>query len=117
LKLDRPLLYDSSMARLSMVLRREWPALILGAMLVLLCVNAVRGPHGPADLIALRRHQSGLEAQRARLLAENARLRTEVQKLRSDNHFIEHLIRRQLGWTRPDELVYKFPPSSDAAAR
>jgi cell division protein FtsB len=96
------------MTRLSFVLRREWLSLIFGGVLVLLVLSVLLGSHGPRDLIALQSHRAALEARRDQLAADNASFKTRVQKLRSDDRYIESLIRRELGYARPDELVYKF---------
>lgn len=97
------------MARLSSYIRREWLSLILGLILVLFAVSLAVGPLGPRDLVALRRHRKILETRREELLARNATLRTSVQKLTSDQHYLERMIRRELGYTRSNELVYKYP--------
>jgi cell division protein FtsB len=96
------------MTRLSFVLRREWLSLIFGAVLVMLVLSALLGNLGPRDLIALQSHRAALEARRDQLAADNAAFRTRIQKLRSDDRYLERLIRRELGYARPDELVYKF---------
>ncbi len=102
------ILYDDWMARLSGYIRREWLSLVLGLILILFAVSLFAGPLGPRDLIALRRHRKVLEAKREDLVARNAALRTNVQKLTSDDRYLERLIRRELGFTRPNELVYKY---------
>jgi cell division protein FtsB len=101
------------MTRLSMFVRREWLSFILGSVLIAFCLSLMYGPLGPRDLLVLRRHRRALEAERAALAQRNAQLETIVQKLRSDRPYLEHLIRRELGYTRPDEIVYKFatPPA------
>ena len=96
------------MTRLSFLLRREWLSLIFGGVLVMLLLSALLGNLGPRDLIDLQSHRAALEERRNQLAADNASLRTRVQKLRSDDRYIERLIRRELGYARPDELVYKF---------
>ena len=96
------------MTRLSFLLRREWLSLIFGAVLVMLLLSAILGNLGPRDLIALQSHRAALEERQSQLAADNESLRTRVQKLRSDDRYIERLIRRELGYARPDELVYKF---------
>jgi cell division protein FtsB len=98
----------AGMTRLSFVLRREWLSLIFGGVLVMLILSALLGNLGPRDLVALQSHRAALEARRNQLAADNAMFRTRVQKLRSDDRYIERLIRRELGYARPDELVYKF---------
>jgi cell division protein FtsB len=96
------------MTRLSFLIRREWLSLIFTGVLVTLILSALMGARGPRDLMALRSHRAALEARRGLLESENASFRTEIQKLRSDDRYIERLIRRELGYARGDELVYKF---------
>ena len=103
------------MTRLSFLLRREWLSLIFGAVLVMLVLSGLLGNLGARDLLALRSDRVALEARRDRLAADNAEFRTRVQKLRSDDRYIESLIRRELGYARPDELVYKFADDNDDA--
>lgn len=108
------MLYDCWMARLSSYIRREWLSLVLALILVLFAVGLFAGRLGPRDLMTLRQHRKFLEERREELLARNAALRTSVQKLTSDDRYLEHLIRRELGYTRPNELVYKYTdPSGD----
>lgn len=104
------------MARLRIYLRRTWPALILTGVLVVLSISCVLGPLGPRDLLILRADSHRLEVRRAALAAENADLGTRVQKLRSDSRYLEHLIRHELGYTRGNELVYKFADGAAASS-
>jgi cell division protein FtsB len=96
------------MSRLSNGLRRLWPTLILALATVGLAVDCVKGPMGVRDLIALRQHQTRLEAARDELMAENESLARRVGSLKSDDRYLERLIRRELGYARSDELVYRF---------
>ncbi len=101
------------MRRLSFLLRREWLSLIFGGVLVMLLLSAVLGRQGPRDLVALQSHRAALEKRRNQLAADNAAFRIRIAKLRSDDRYIERLIRRELGYARPDELVYKFAGEDD----
>jgi cell division protein FtsB len=103
------------MTRLSFLIRREWLSLIFGGVLVMLVLSVLMGSSGPRDLIALQRHRGELEARRDSLAAENASFRTKIQKLRSDDRYLERLIRRELGYARPDELIYKFSDETSRA--
>src|SRR5712692_9179968 len=96
------------MTRLSFLIRREWLSLIFAGVLMMLLLSALMGARGPRDLMALRSHRAALESRRDLLAAENASFRTQIQKLRSDERYIERLIRRELGYARSGELVYKF---------
>jgi cell division protein FtsB len=101
------------MTRLSFVLRREWLSLIFGGVLLTLLASALLGNLGPRDLIALQSHRAALELRRNQLAADNASFRTRIQNLRSDDRYIERLIRHELGYARSDELVYKFADEND----
>jgi cell division protein FtsB len=101
------------MTRLSFVLRREWLSLIFGGVLVMLILSPLLDSSRPRDLVALQSHRAALEARRNQLAADNALFRTRIQKLRSDDRYIERQIRRELGYARPDELVYKFADDHD----
>jgi cell division protein FtsB len=96
------------MTRLGFHLRRQWPSVILAGVLLILVVNAIWGPLSPRDLLILRRERVNLTAQHQVLLARNAALRAGIQNLRSNDRYLQHLIRRELGYTGPGELVYKF---------
>lgn len=102
------------MARLSAFLRREWLSLILGGAVVVLFFNCLTAPRGVEDLLVLRAHRTGLEAALKRIRAENSDLETRVEKLRSDDRYLQKIIRTELGFARPDELVYRFTPSGAA---
>src|SRR5512143_2167684 len=105
------------MAKLSMLLRRFWLNLILSGVLVLLAISCLVAPLGPHDLAQLRQHRAALEASRNRLLADNARLATLTQRLQSDDAYLQRMIRRELGYARADELVYRFRGADHDADR
>jgi cell division protein FtsB len=97
------------MARLTIFLRRAWLNLLLAVVLVLLVISCWVAPMGPRDLALLREHGTRLEAVRDRLIAKNSELAARTQRLQSDDAYLQRLIRRQLGYARDDELVYRFP--------
>jgi cell division protein FtsB len=101
------------MARLTIFLRRAWLNLLLGALLLLLVISCWVAPMGPRDLALLREHGTRLEAVRDRLIARNSELAVRTQRLQSDDAYLQRLIRRQLGYARDDELVYRFPHSDN----
>jgi cell division protein FtsB len=102
------------MAKLSIFLRRVWLNLILGVVLVAVVISCIAAPLGPRDLALLRRHRTQLEATRDRLIADNAGLAARTQRLQSDDAYLQRLIRRELGYARADELVYRFPHTGDS---
>ena len=96
------------MGKLSLALRRGWPNLILGLVAVALALNCAFARHGIQDLLTLRHHGAVIEAERERLLSENAELGTIVHKLRSDEAYQQKMIRLELGFARPGEIIYRF---------
>ncbi len=106
------MLYHWAMRALSNYIRREWLSLMLAAVLTVFAISLIIGPLGPRDLLALRAHRRRLEAKREELLANDLTLRTSVQNLQSNDRYLERLVRKELGFTRSDELVYKFVTNS-----
>jgi cell division protein FtsB len=106
------------MYRLREWLRRELLTLILGTALIAVCLNFALASHGLRDLLFLRHYREHLESERERQLTEQRDLQATVTKLQSDDAYIQRLIRKELGFARPNELIYRFPndnaPSSSA---
>jgi cell division protein FtsB len=89
-------------------IRREAVNLILGVVAVALILNCYFAPKGVRDLVTLRGHRTALEARLKRHAAQNTELRTIVQRLHSDDAYVERRIRSELGYARSDEVVYRF---------
>ena len=102
------------MGNLSSALRRRGPTLILAALLAALTLTCLRGPNGARDLMSLSRHRTRLIAENEQLRAENAQLERQVSRLRSDDAYLQRVIRQELGFARPDEFVYRFHPADSA---
>lgn len=88
---------------------------ILGGLLGTLIVGFIVGRDGPRDLLSLSRHRARQMAENEALRTENAQLEKQIGKLRSDDAYVQRMIRTELGYTRPDEFVYHFhaPEHSD----
>ncbi len=83
-------------------------AMINGALVVGLVGAAIFGNGGVIeqekrgdDLIHTRDINADLERQ-------NAQLRREIRALQSDDEYTENVIRDELGWVRPDEMIILF---------
>jgi len=89
---------------------------VLGALLMAgiagVTTSALFGEHGIAHLLRLRTERGTLGATAFDLMQRNTQLCADIARLRSDDHYLEALARRQLGLVRPDETVYRFrrPP-------
>jgi cell division protein FtsB len=103
--------------RLRLYLRREWLTLTLAATCGLLAIDLVTGPLGVRDLIVLRERRAQLEEVHRGLLKSNAVLKLKLRRLGNDNHYLERRIREQLGYVRPDELVYRFATDASSEDR
>ncbi len=108
LKCDAGLFTMLLMPRIRLYLRREWLSLILAAVCALLAADFATGPLGLRDLVALRARRAQLEITHQRLLQSNAALRLKLNRVRGDRRYLQRLIREQLGYVRPDEIVYRF---------
>ncbi len=104
------------MYRLRQWLRRESLALILGALLIAVCLNFAVASPGLRDLLILRHHQALLEAEREHEQSENHNLEATVAKLQSDDAYLQRLIRKELGYAHPNELIYWFAGDNATAA-
>jgi cell division protein FtsB len=78
--------------------------IVLGA----LALEALWSPSGPRDLLLLRHHSDVMIQERNKLFLDNAALRDRIIRLRSDDAYLQRLIRQQLGYVRSGELVYRF---------
>jgi len=101
-------------SRLNLYLRREWLTLVLTAACGFLAVDFATGPLGMWDLMLLRERRAQLETVHGKLLRSNSELKLELGRLANDERFLQRRIREQLGYVRPDELVYRFSTESSS---
>jgi cell division protein FtsB len=82
-------------------------------LLALFIVAAVYGDHGLAHLSRMRNEQRDLERTAFELQQRNEHLRERIEKLRSDDSYLERLARERLGLVRKGEILYRVtaPPS------
>jgi cell division protein FtsB len=80
---------------------------LVGAI-ALVFVSLLFAPDGLPALVALRRERQRVGEQAVALLEQNAALREQIRRLRSDDAFLEQIVRRDLGFVRDDEVVYRF---------
>ena len=94
---------------LSQSFRRQWLNLMLALFLGGLALNGSLGSSGARDLLILRHHSKVLTNERDRLLRQNADFQKRIARLKSDDVYMQRLIRQELGYVRPGEFVYRFP--------
>ena len=71
------------------------------------------GSRGLLHLWALTAEQLTVNKRIATRLRENQLLRERLHRLRTDNRYLERLARKQLGFVRPGEIIYRFPDWAD----
>ncbi len=81
---------------------------MLAAALMAVSLNLARAPHGLRDLLVLRHYHQRLQSEREREQAENRELQTTITRLQSDDIYIQRIIRKELGYARSNELIYRF---------
>ena len=91
---------------------------LLGAIFALaLCVvSAIFGSRGWVDWQNLEAQQESLEALAFRLDRENEKIREHLNRLASDDAYVERLARERLGWVKPGEMVYRVTGKSGSPA-
>jgi cell division protein FtsB len=83
---------------------------VIGAAMVVLILCAVSAVFGSGGVVHLRRlqaQQAQVEATAFTLAQRNARLREHLQRLETDDAYLEKTARERLGWIKPGELVYR----------
>jgi len=100
------------MAKLSFTVSSAGLNLILLIVLILIGLDCLINPAGLWDLTVLRRDRAQLEETRDHLQIENAQRKETITRLHSDDAYLQRLIHQELGYVRPDELIYRFPNSS-----
>jgi cell division protein FtsB len=64
-----------------------------------------------ARTYALAREAAQLDQRRQTLVVRNEQLREEIGRLQTDNAYIEHLARTELGLVRPGEIEFMLVPN------
>jgi cell division protein FtsB len=83
---------------------------VVGLAAALITLAAIGGERGYRDVRRQKAQLSRLRAEVASLTRENVRLLEEVRALRKDPFVVEQIAREKLGYARPGEIVFQFPP-------
>lgn len=97
-------------------LRRRWPFLVIGGMVLVAVLFSFFGEVGIMSTLNLIAKEKQLVAENARLREENEQLRKEMEKLRSNPSYIEEIARRELGLMGQKEIVIPLDRKKDAAS-
>ena len=89
------------------VVRWVWFPTVL-VLYGLLMYSTVCGQRGLLHLLQLTQEQREWETQVRTLLHDNADLKDRIQRLHTDDEFLEKVVREGLGFVRQNEFVYRF---------
>jgi cell division protein FtsB len=92
--------------------KKLWlPTLLI--LYVLLALSSAVGEHGFVHLWKLRQEQQIFESEAVALLQENNDLRDRITRLKTDNGYLEKVVREELKFTKKGEIVYLFRAPSE----
>ena len=74
------------------------------------------GHNGLTAFAKKRGEEQSLRLQMQQLQRENGRLAGHVERLQKDPSAIEHQAREELHYTRPGEVIYTLPETTDRKA-
>lgn len=72
---------------------------------------AVFGDKGLLEVYRLKKERDGILAQNSALKRENTELGEKIRLLKTDNRYIAHIARQELGMIGKNEVVYRLEPS------
>ncbi len=92
--------------------RRKRPARAVNIAILLVLLSLLglwlAGPFGYWKLHMLKAERKNLYMSNMRLAEENTQLRTQIRALSSDPSYQEQIVRKELGWVKDGELLYRF---------
>jgi len=112
------------MVSLAALSRKNKAVLVAGVgLLVIFVLSAIFGSWGWVHLRHLEEKQGEMEALAMRMERQNEVMRQHLERLESDNAYLEKVVRERLGWVKPNELIYRVdgsvaepPESGDAGS-
>jgi cell division protein FtsB len=91
-------------------LGRRIVVFVVAVLALAVMIGTAMGDRGYLEV--RRRQAAGAELKQEveRLKADNAALMADITALKTDPYVIEKLAREKLGYARPGEVIYLFPP-------
>lgn len=81
--------------------------IVWSAAIVLFLLSAIFGERGLVHLVRLESEQRELEGTAFTLQQRNDQLRRRIDRLQSDDRYIERLARERLGLVKKGEVIYR----------
>ncbi len=91
--------------------RRRTGSLYFKMVLLVVFVAAVwlvASPYGLIRLYKLREEKSRLMVAMSQIEETNALLKQNIDRFENDKKFRERMVRRELGWLKDGERIYRF---------
>ena len=96
------------------VWRRRAATVVAGALALGMAYGVMFGHNGLTAYAKKREEEQSLRLQMQQLQRENGRLEGHVERLEKDPSAIEHQAREELHYTRPGEVIYTLPESTES---
>lgn len=96
-----------------------WKVLVLcafGLVDLVLVYKMVWGPTGLLDYARLSEEYERAQAKQVELDAVNAALSKDIRLLRTDDKYVEQVIRQQFHYLRDNEILYLFGETTSGPA-
>ena len=87
----------------------------LGVLNVVLFYRMVWSPYGILVYNQLRQEHAQLELQVRELDEQNLALSREIRLLRSDDNYVEKMIRQRLHYVKDNEILYLFSDAQSSS--
>jgi len=83
---------------------------VVGALVLTVIIGAILGDRGWLEVRRRQAAQEELRAEVDALRVQNVALMERIEALREDPYVLERIAREKLGYARPGEIIYLFPP-------
>ena len=94
------------------MLLRTFLIVLLAVFNIALLGKVIWGQTGLLEYKSLKQQLAELQTRSKLLDIENLNLSNEIRMLKTDNNYMEKVIRRQLHFLRDNEIVYIFEPAN-----
>lgn len=79
------------------------------AFILLFLSFTIFGERGLLRIYHLNREKEDISKRVSLVKAENDQLKREIEALKSDRRYLESIARKDFGFVRKNEVLYKFP--------
>ncbi len=96
-------------------LGRRLIVFVVAALALAVLIASYTGERGFLEARRRQAAYAALTAEVERLRADNSGLLEQIDALKRDPYAVEKIARERLGYARPGEVIYLFPPKPGAA--